>query len=58
MTLLSDAISDTSTLHLIGERRRCLGAVREMIKLGKSHICNALPQVCRAFWNESDESCF
>lgn len=45
MALLSDIISEKSGSQSLSERKRCIGAIREMIRLAKSHVCNALPQV-------------
>ena len=39
---LSDAINDPQPVM---ETKRCLGAIREMILLGKGHVSNGLPQV-------------
>ncbi|MCJ1477208.1 serine/threonine-protein kinase M1 [Lambiella insularis] len=46
MALLSDVISEKSGSQSLSERKRCIGAIREMIRLAKSHVCNALPQIC------------
>ena len=45
MALLSDIISEKSGFRSLSERKRCIGAIREMIRLAGSHVCNALPQV-------------
>ena len=45
MALLADTINDGKGPQPILEKIRCLGAIREMIKLAKSHISNGLPQV-------------
>ena len=45
MAHLSDTINDGKGPQPSSEKKRCLGAIREMIKLGKSHISNGLPQV-------------
>lgn len=45
MALLADTINDGKGPQPILEKTRCLGAIREMIKLAKSHVSNGLPQV-------------
>ena len=45
MALLADTINDGKGPQPIAEKVRCVGAVREMIKLAKSHVSNGLPQV-------------
>ena len=45
MTLLSDIINDAKAPQLLAEKRRCIRAITEMIKLAKSHVSIALPQV-------------
>lgn len=45
MALLADTINDGKGPQPILEKIRCLGAIREMIKLAKSHVSNGLPQV-------------
>ena len=45
MTLLADTINDGKGPQPTTEKVRCLGAIREMIKLAKGHISNGLPQV-------------
>ena len=45
MALLADTINDGKGPQPILEKSRCLGAIREMIKLAKSHVSNGLPQV-------------
>lgn len=52
MAHLADTITDGKGPQPIPEKVRCLGAVREMITLAKSHISNGLPQVISAC-NES-----
>lgn len=47
LALLSETMNDTKGPQPTMEKRRCLGAVREMIRVAKSHICNGLPQVSR-----------
>ncbi|MCJ1394432.1 serine/threonine-protein kinase M1 [Xylographa bjoerkii] len=44
MALLSDIIGEREGSQSFSEKRRCIGAIREMIRLAKSHVCNALPQ--------------
>lgn len=46
MALLADTINDGKGPQPILEKIRCLGAIREMIKLAKSHVSNGLPQIC------------
>ena len=45
MAHLSDMINDGKGPQPVPEKRRCLGAIREMVKLAKGHISNGLPQV-------------
>ena len=45
MALLADTINDGKGPQPVLEKIRCLGAIREMIRLAKSHVSNALPQV-------------
>ena len=45
MALLADTINDGKGPQPILEKIRCLSAIREMIKLAKSHVSNGLPQV-------------
>ena len=45
MALLADTINDGKGPQPILDKVRCLGAIREMIKLAKSHVNNGLPQV-------------
>ena len=45
MAYLSDTINDGKGPQPMPEKQRCLGAIREMIKLARSHLSNALPQV-------------
>lgn len=45
MALLADTINDGKGPQPVIEKIRCLGAVREMMKLAKGHVCNGLPQV-------------
>lgn len=45
MALLADTINDGKGPQPILEKIRCLGAIREMIKLAESHVSNGLPQV-------------
>ena len=46
MQQLSDTIGEAGGLQPLSDRRRCVGAIQEMIILGKSHLSNALPQIC------------
>ena len=45
MALLADTINDGKGPQPTLEKIRCLGAIREMIRLAKSHVSNGLPQV-------------
>ena len=45
MAHFSDIINDGIDSQPVSEKLRCLGAIREMIKLAKSHISNGLHQV-------------
>lgn len=45
MAHLADTINDGKEPQPVSEKVRCLGAVREMIKLAKSRVSNGLPQV-------------
>ena len=45
MALLADTINDGKGPQPLLEKIRCLGAIREMIKLAKGHVSNGLPQV-------------
>lgn len=45
MAHLADTINDGKGPQPVSEKIRCLGAVREMIKLSKSYVSNGLPQV-------------
>lgn len=45
MALLADTINDGKGPQPVLEKIRCLGAIREMIKLAKSYVTNGLPQV-------------
>lgn len=49
MAHLSDTINDVRGLQPLAERRRCIGAIREMIRIAKSHVGNGLPQVYTCF---------
>ena len=44
MALLSDIVGEREGSRSRSEKRRCIGAIREMIRLAKGHVCNALPQ--------------
>ncbi len=45
MALLADIINDGKGPQPVLEKMRCLGAIREMIKLAKNYVSNGLPQV-------------
>lgn len=45
MALLADIINDGKGPQPVLEKIRCLGAIREMVKLAKGHVSNGLPQV-------------
>ena len=45
MALLADTINDGKGPQPVLEKIRCLGAIREMIKIAKNHVSNGLPQV-------------
>ena len=47
LALLSETMNDTKGPQPVMEKKRCLGAIREMIRVAKSHVCNGLPQVSR-----------
>lgn len=49
MALLADTINDGKGPQPVLEKIRCLGAIREMIKLARSHVSNGLPQVYTPF---------
>ncbi len=51
MALLADTINDGKGPQPILEKIRCLGAIREMVKLAKGHVSNGLPQVLRDSYN-------
>ncbi|KAL9104639.1 MAG: hypothetical protein Q9163_000443 [Psora crenata] len=46
MALLADTINDGKGPQPILEKIRCLGAIREMIRIAKRHVGNGLPQIC------------
>lgn len=48
MALLADTINDGKGPQPMLEKIRCLGAIRDMVKLAKSHVSNGLPQVLPA----------
>ena len=50
MALLADTINDGKGPQPMLEKIRCLGAIREMIKVAKGHVGNGLPQVPIAFF--------
>ena len=45
MAHFSDTINDGLDSQPMLEKLRCLGAIREMLTLAKSHISSGLPQV-------------
>jgi hypothetical protein len=45
MQYLSDSLIEVNGPLALSERKLCIGAVLEMIKLAKHHVGNALPQV-------------
>ncbi|KAI4170794.1 MAG: hypothetical protein LQ343_004683 [Gyalolechia ehrenbergii] len=45
MANLSDTINDSKGTQAAGEKLRCLRAIQEMIKIAKSNVNNALPQI-------------
>ena len=45
MANFADTINDGRDSQPVTEKLRCLGAIQEMLKLGKHHIANGLPQV-------------
>lgn len=46
ITQFVDIINDVQIRQPNIEKRRCLRGIGEMIKMGKSRICSALPQIC------------
>lgn len=54
MALLADTINDGKGPQPVLEKIRCLGAVREMILIAKTHVGNALPQVSASTKVETD----
>lgn len=46
MAILADTINDGRGPQPNLEKIRCLGAIREMIKIAKSQTSNGLPQIC------------
>ncbi|KAI9721086.1 MAG: hypothetical protein M1812_002567 [Candelaria pacifica] len=46
MAEFSDTINNVGVLQPVTEKERCLKAINEMIKVAKSDISNALPQIC------------
>ncbi|KAI9826145.1 MAG: serine/threonine-protein kinase M1 [Thelocarpon impressellum] len=46
MAQFSDVVNDIRVQQPYLEKKRCLRGVEEMIKLGKGHTSNALPQIC------------
>ena len=47
MAHFSDTINDGVDSQPVPEKLRCLGAIREMLKLAKNYISNGLPQVMK-----------
>jgi len=45
MDQVTSVINDVRVIQPVAEKKRCLGAIREMVKLAKSYIASALPQV-------------
>ena len=45
MAHFSEVFDDPHEMHPVTERRRCVGAIEEMINLAKAHVSIALPQV-------------
>jgi serine/threonine-protein kinase ATR len=45
IALFSDILDNAQSIHSLSERKRCLGAIKEMIILAKEHVGVALPQV-------------
>ena len=45
MASFSEVLNETKGPQPTSEKKRCLGAIRAMIDLAESHICNGLPQV-------------
>lgn len=45
MALLADTINDGKGPQPSLEKMRCLGAIREMIRIARNHVSNGLPQV-------------
>ena len=46
MAILADTINDGKGPQPRLEKTICLGAIREMIVIGKGHVSNGLPQIC------------
>ena len=45
MDQVTSVINDVRVIQPTAEKKRCLGAIREMVRFAKSHVANALPQV-------------
>ncbi len=45
MDQITNVINDLRVLQPLAEKRRCIGAIKEMISLASSHVASALPQV-------------
>ena len=59
VTEYSNILNDVETRQPNAEKRRCLAAIGEVIKLGKSRVIVALPQICACLRSamESKELC-
>ncbi|KAL8715001.1 MAG: hypothetical protein Q9220_000958 [cf. Caloplaca sp. 1 TL-2023] len=59
MAHLSDTINESKGLQIPAERIRCLRAIREMMRIAKSNVNNALPQIsaCLRSAIETPELC-
>ncbi|KZF22699.1 hypothetical protein L228DRAFT_247070 [Xylona heveae TC161] len=54
MSLFSEIINDAKERQPSLEKRRCLKAIEEMIRISKSHCANALPQICACLQSALD----
>lgn len=45
MAHLSDTINECKGPQIMADKIRCLRAIQEMMKVARSHVNNALPQV-------------
>ncbi|CAO1598571.1 serine/threonine-protein kinase M1 [Xanthoria calcicola] len=59
MAHLSDTINESKGVQITAEKIRCLRAVQEMMRVAKSHVNNALPQIsaCLRSALENTELC-